>query len=324
MELSTKIPIPKSKHPIDYHSKILAFGSCFAENMGAKFGYFKFQITTNPFGILFHPLAIEKLIHFALKKQTFTEKDIFFHNERWHCFDVHSQLSHPDQEVFLKNLNEALQITRKQIKESSHFILTLGTAWVYKLKKSGDIVANCHKVPQNQFEKRLLSVSEIEESLRRIVEKVKKTNSRIQFIFTISPVRHLKDGFVENQRSKAHLIAAIHQYLSVTNSTLLGKGAGCGDYFHSYEILMDELRDYRFYASDMLHPNQVAVNYIWERFSACYFSETTYKIMQEVGSIQKGLNHKPFDVNSESHQKFLNTLREKINLLQQKVPHILF
>lgn len=300
----------------------MAFGSCFAENMGAKFQYYKFQSTTNPFGILFHPLAIEKVIHFALSEQKFTEKDTFFHNERWHCFDVHSQLSHPVQHVLLQKLNEAIQITGKQIKESTHFILTLGTAWVYKLKKYGDFVANCHKMPQNEFEKHLLSVTEIEESLQRIVQKIKEANPNITFIFTISPVRHLKDGFVENQRSKAHIVAGLQNFFEEYRRNHPEDKSL--EYFSAYEIMMDELRDYRFYASDMLHPNQVAVNYIWERFSACYFSETTVKIMQEVGSIQNGLNHIPFDVNSESHQKFLNTLREKINLLQQKVPHILF
>src|SRR5690606_20999637 len=139
-------------------------------NMGAKFQYYKFQSTTNPFGILFHPLAIEKVIHFALSEKTFTEKDIFFLNERWHCFDAHSLLSHPEKEVLLQNLNKALLITGEQLKASTHFILTLGTAWVYRHKKSNELVANCHKVPQMEFEKHLLSVSEIKESLQRIIE----------------------------------------------------------------------------------------------------------------------------------------------------------
>lgn len=325
MELSTKIPIPKSTHPIDYHSKIMAFGSCFAENMGAKFQYYKFQSTTNPFGILFHPLAIEKVIHFALSEKTFTENDIFFLNERWHCFDAHSQLSHPDQQVLLQKLNEAIQITRKQIKESTHFILTLGTAWVYKLKKSGDVVANCHKVPQNEFEKHLLSVTEIEESLQRIIQKIKEVNSNITFIFTISPVRHLKDGFIENQRSKAHLITALHSLLNKKGNPLrLQSEVEVEDYFPSYEILMDQLRDYRFYSGDLIHPNQLAIDFIWERFSETYFIKETFATMKEVDTIQKGLAHKSFNPSSNEHQEFLKQINLKIKALQKRFQYIQF
>ena len=331
MKLTTEINIPKSNHPISYHSKILAFGSCFAENMGAKFQYYKFQSTTNPFGILFHPLAIEKVIHLALSEKKFTENDIFFLNERWHCFDAHSILSHPDKEVLLQNLNEALQITKDQLKESTHFILTPGTAWVYKHKSSYEVVANCHKVPQNQFEKQLLSVSVIKECLQRIVEKIKLANPNITFIFTISPVRHLKDGFAENQRSKAHLIAALHQYLSVPNSPHLGKGAGPAvrtgrgeDYFPSYEILMDELRDYRFYADDLIHPSQPAIDIIWQRFAETYFTKETFVIMKEVDSIQKKLKHKPFNTTSDVYKQFLKLLYEQKNNLQIKFQHIQF
>ncbi len=298
----------------------MAFGSCFAENMGAKFQYYKFQSTTNPFGILFHPLAIEKVIHFALSEKKFTENDIFFLNERWHCFDVHSQLSHPDKEVLLQNLNEALQTTRHALMESTHCIITLGTAWVYKHKTSTEVVANCHKVPQNEFEKQLLSVMEIEESLQRIVQKIKEANPNITFIFTISPVRHLKDGFVENQRSKAHLVAGL-------NSLLLKESppsGGWGAYFPSYEILMDELRDYRFYAEDLIHPNQLAIDIIWERFSETYFTEETFATMKEVDSIQRGLAHKSFSPDSQSHLKFLKKLKNQMEQLQKKLGHIQF
>jgi len=298
----------------------MAIGSCFAENMGAKFQFFKFQSTTNPFGILFHPLAIEKFIHFALSEKEFTENDVFFLNDRLHCFDAHSILSHPDKVVLLQNLNVALQTTKEQLKESTHFILTLGTAWVYKHKKSNKLVANCHKVPQKEFEKQLLSIAEIEKSLRGIVEQVKNVNHKISFIFTISPVRHLKDGFVENQRSKAHLIAGL-------NSLLLKESPpsrGWGDYFPSYEIMMDELRDYRFYADDLIHPNQLAIDMIWERFSETYFTQETLETMKEIDSIQKGLAHKPFNPESESHSKFLKKLENQIVEIQKKYSHIRF
>lgn len=320
MKLFSKIPIPKSNHPIDYHSQVMAFGSCFAENMGAKFQHYKFQSTTNPFGILFHPLAIEKVIDFALSEKKFTPEDVFYHNERWHCFDAHSQLSHPSQEGLLQNLNEALQITKQNLTKASHCIITLGTAWVYKHNESNQIVANCHKVPQKEFEKQLLSIQQIEESLEKIINKVKKFNPKIYFIFTISPVRHLKDGFVENQLSKAHLVSALHSFL-VHKILLTGVGWA---YFPSYEILMDELRDYRFYADDLIHPSELAIDIIWQRFSEVYFTKATFEIMIEVGSIQKGMQHKPFNPSSEEHVKFLKQINIKIEALKKRFQHIHF
>lgn len=325
MELSTNIPIPKSNSPVDYHSKIISFGSCFANEVGKKFDHYKFRQFTNPFGVLFHPLAIEKVIDFALSEKQFTSENLFYHNERWHCFDVHSNLSHPDKEEMIVNLNATLKATRQNILEASHFIITLGTAWVYHHIESNETVANCHKVPQKEFEKRLLSIEEITTSLEFIVAKVKGVNSNIRFIFTISPVRHLKDGFTENQVSKSHLVSALHESLSTLSSTPLGGGVGGGDYyFPSYEIMIDELRDYRFYAADMVHPNSLAINYIWERFGETYFTNQVKKTMTEVETIQKGLAHKPFNTQSDSHQKFLKNLLEKINLLQLEFPHILF
>lgn len=324
MELSTKIPIPKSNHPIDYHSRIISFGSCFADEVGKKFDHFKLNHLTNPFGILFHPLAIEKVIDFALSEKQFTQDDIFLLDERWHCFDTHSAMSHPDKKVMLTTLNDTLKATRQNILEASHFIITLGTAWVYKHTETSEIVANCHKVPQKAFEKKLISIEEIAKSIENIVSRVKAANTKINFIFTVSPVRHLKDGFTENQLSKAHLISALHQVLENKNFPLLWRGAGGENYFPSYEILMDELRDYRYYAEDMIHPNQLAIDIIWERFSEAYFTKETFEIMKEVDLIQKGLAHKPFNPNSERHLQFVKSLNEKIAMIKKRISHIQF
>tara|TARA_R110000850_G_scaffold182360_1_gene307793 strand:+ start:52502 stop:53464 length:963 start_codon:yes stop_codon:yes gene_type:complete len=318
MELITKIPISKSNHPLDYNSRIVSFGSCFVENMGGKFEYYKFQNITNPFGILFQPLAIEKLIAFAISEKEFTTNDVFFHNERWHCFDAHSALSHPQKEVLLKNLNNVLQLTSQNLKQATHCIITLGTAWVYQHKTSGELVANCHKVPQKEFEKRLLTVDEIEKSLKNIIGSVRKLNPDCSLIFTISPVRHLKDGFTENQVSKSHLISALYK---TRNAEEFKQDLY---YFPSYEIVMDELRDYRFYAPDMIHPNPTAIDYIWNRFSEYCISEEAFLVMKEVGGIQKGMAHKPFNPDSESHISFLNDLQEKIQSLQKRFSHIDF
>jgi hypothetical protein len=319
MQFRTIIPILESNFPIDYQSKIMSLGSCFAVNIAEKLDYYKFQNTCNPFGILFHSLAIEKLIDYAVSQKQFTENDVFFHNERWHCFDVHSDLSNSNQEELLSNLNAIVKSTKLQLLNASHIIITYGTSWVYCEVATNNIVANCHKVPQKQFSKEILSTEAIEKSIKNILDLIQKVNSKATIIFTVSPVRHLKDGFVENQRSKAHLITAIHQILQ---SEICNLNAAI--YFPSYEIMMDELRDYRFYAEDMIHPNQVAIEYIWQRFSETFISNESHLIMKEVETIQKGLQHRPFNSNSESHQQFLSKLNDKIVQLQSKFPQIQF
>lgn len=312
MEFRTQIPIPKSKNPIDYNSKIVSLGSCFAVNMSEKFDYFKFQSATNPLGILFHPLAIEKLIDFAISGKHFSEEDVFFLNERWHCFDAHSDLSNTNQLALIANLNAIVTATKSELRVASHVIITYGTSWVYRNSATDLVVANCHKVPQATFSKEILSVETIKKSIQNTVDLIQKINPNVNFIFTVSPVRHLKDGFFENQVSKAHLISAIHQILQ------------SAIYFPSYEIMMDELRDYRFYAQDMIHPNSVAIDYIWERFSETYISEKSHSVMKEVETIQKGLEHRPFNLNSEIHQHFLSKLQDKIKKIQNQFPQFQF
>jgi len=316
MQFTTPIPIQKSNHQINYSSKILSLGSCFAVNIGEKFDYFKFQNITNPFGILFHPLALEKVILKAITKEAFTEDDVFFYNERWHSFDVHSDLSDADKGRFLKTLNANLERLHESLSKSSHVIITLGTSWVYRKIETDNIVANCHKVPQKEFKKELLSVEEIKQSLEKIIASVEKINPDANLIFTISPVRHIKDGFVENQWSKANLISAVHQ--------IINHKSQIANYFPSYEIMMDELRDYRFYAEDMIHPSQTAIDYIWKRFSETYISEEAQVTLQEIESIQKGLNHRSFNPESEQHKKFLKQLQQRIEVIQNRFSFISF
>ena len=328
MQFTTKIPIQKSSFPIDYDSKILLLGSCFAENMGEKFDYFKFQTTINPFGIIFNPVSLEKLIRRSVEKRKFTENDIFFHNDLWHCFEVHSELSNSDKDAFLESLNDLISSTNKHLSDSTHIIITLGTSWVYRLRQaqsdSDGVVANCHKVPQKEFTKELLSIQQIEESIESIISLVHSVNPNCKFIFTVSPVRHIKDGFIENTLSKAHLISAIHSVLNRKFSTSLELTTQNNIYFPSYEIMMDELRDYRFYGEDMLHPNQTAIDYIWIQFFQNYISESEFGLMNDICSIQKGLNHRPFNPNTKSHQKFLEATKIKIGKIQEKLQHIHF
>jgi lysophospholipase L1-like esterase len=260
-------------------------------------------------------LAIENLITNAINGKVYTEENVFCQNEQWHCFEAHSKLSTSSKEDLLFLLNEQIKATNKQIEKSTHIIITLGTAWVYRFIETDNIVANCHKVPQKKFLKELLSVDEITESLQSIVELIRSVNKTASIIFTVSPVRHLKDGFIENTQSKAHLVSAIHQLVEPRRSQY---------YFPSYELMMDELRDYRFYAEDMIHPNQTAINYIWEKFHEVWVSNETTKVMEDIDVVQKGLQHKPFNPNSEAHQLFLQKLTESKEKLQSYYPHIFF
>jgi len=316
MKLQTNIPIQKiPKNPIDYASKIFLLGSCFSENIGAKLSYYKFQSHQNPFGILFHPIAIENLITRAINNKKYTEKELIFNNERWHCLDAHSSLSSPNKQELLADLNSGLSTTKEQLAAATHIIITLGTAWVYKHLETGATVANCHKIPQKKFSKELLSVTAVSESLARSIALIKSVNKNTAVTLTVSPVRHLKDGFLENTRSKAHLIAGIHTAVHPIKNI---------HYFPSYEIVMDELRDYRFYEEDMVHPNKTAVHYIWEKFVTACFSEESQVTMQAVETIQKGIAHRPFNEESEQHERFLMSLEEKKGNLLKKLPFLKF
>lgn len=318
MKLQTIVPLQKAEHPIDYSSKMLLLGSCFVENMGSKLDYFKFQQRQNPFGILFHPLALENLVERALAGKTYHVDEVFEQNGIWHCFDAHSDLNALSCEDLLNHLNQGLKETKSELEDATHVIITLGTAWVYEHQSLGKTVANCHKVPQKEFEKRLLSTEEIGSSLDRLVNWVQQANPKANIIFTISPVRHLKDGFVENQQSKAHLITSLH---SVLSSRAQSRGMS---YFPAYEIMMDELRDYRFYGEDLVHPNALAVEYIWEKFKDTWISPDCYPVMDEVYGVQKGLLHRPFNPDSEAHQTFRKSLRTKITYLQERYPFMKF
>ena len=315
MELRTQVPIRNYDHKIDFTSRILCLGSCFSTHISDKLLYNGFQVTSNPFGIFFHPVAIEKLIQNSLNQKCYDESDVFFLNERWHYFNAHSDISNSNKSEILSNLNRISEQTAKDIVTATHITITLGTSWCYRNLISGEVVANCHKVPQNEFKKHLLSVAEIKDCLVKITNLIRIKNPNVKFIFTISPVRHIKDGIVENQRSKANLIVALHNFLD-DNSDVF--------YFPSYEIMMDELRDYRFYTDDMLHPTSLAVNYIWENFSEHLICKTTIADQIEIRTIRSSLLHRPFNPNSDAHQKFLEQLRNRIAAMRSIYPHLAF
>lgn len=315
MNFFTPITVPILDDKISYQSKIISLGSCFAVHMAARLGQYQFVNTVNPFGILFHPLAHEKLVDFAVKGHVFTPSDVFLHNDVWSCFDAHSDLNALEEEDILFQLNLKIRALREDLITGSHLIITLGTAWVYSEKSTQHMVANCHKLPQHIFEKTLLDAQIVKESLERLYLKVKELNPKIKLIYTISPVRHIKDGMIENQRSKSVLFVGLHDFMDTYKEVY---------YFPSYEMLVDELRDYRYYGPDLIHPNEIALQFVWEKFKESCIEATAFPVMKLVDEVQKGLAHRAFNPYSNQHQIFLEKIAEKIDHLLEQYPHMNF
>ena len=297
---------------INHQDNLLLIGSCFTEQIGTKLSNHKFSVLDNPNGILFNPISICKSISSYINNKQYSEADLFYQNESWNSWEHHSRFSKPDAIECLNGINESQSKANTFLKNADWLLITLGSAFVYELENK-QVVANCHKVPTDKFLKRLLPVEEVFTSLQQMIEKTKTFNAGIKIIFTISPVRHLRDGFVENNRSKATLIQAVHQLTEKNDSCF---------YFPAYELIIDDLRDYRFFAEDMVHPNYAATNYVWEKFIATCVDEPSQQLMKEIAVIVAAKNHKPFNPTSEQHKKFLQTNLEKVKKLQQQFSYI--
>lgn len=297
---------------INHRHRLMLIGSCFTEQIGTKLANHKFSVLDNPNGILFNPVSICRSISSYIHNKQYQESDLFYQNECWNSWEHHSRFSHPDKQACLDGINESQSKANAFLKQADWLLLTLGSAFVYELENK-EVVANCHKVPTDKFSKRLLAADEIFSDLQQMIEKAVAFNPQLKIIFTISPVRHLRDGFVENNRSKATLIQAVHQ--------LIEKNSHCF-YFPSYELIIDDLRDYRFFAEDMVHPNYAATNYVWEKFIAACIDEPSLQLMKEIAVIVAAKNHKPFHPTSTQHKKFLQTNLEKVKKLQEQFPYL--
>lgn len=311
----TIITPQKQAHKIDYQSKILLLGSCFTEHISQKLAYFKFDILTNPFGIIFNSSAIKTAINHCVLDRAYTKSDLNWHHNLWSSFNHHSQFSKPELEATLAEINSKINEAHQFIKEASHIVITLGTAWVFTDNDSGKIVANCHKVPQQRFTKSLQNIADITNDLDEINNAIKSINQRAKLLFTVSPVRHLRNGFAENMLSKAHLISAVHQHVNIQKDSY---------YIPAYEIMMDDLRDYRFYEADMIHPNSTAIDYIWDFFKFGWLSDKELIIMKKIDSIQRDLQHRPFNKNTEAYKVFSLCLDEKIAQIKTQNPNLKF
>ena len=301
----TRVEIPHSELKISYESQIMTLGSCFAENIGRNLKELYFGVDINPFGVLYNPVSISNSIRLMLEKELFTETDIFEHRGLWQSFSHSSLFSDTSIEKTLNNINTRFEKAVNTFEKADFLLITFGTAWVFEDQKSGRVVSNCHKLPAKHFTRRRLTVEEIVADYSELINQFPAK----EFIMSVSPIRHRKDGAHENNISKSTLILAIDE---------LQKQFKNVRYFPAYEIQMDELRDYRFYASDMLHPSEVAIDYIWQRFSETFFDDTTVDTKKELEQLRCDLSHRPLFPESEEFHKFQQqTTKRKADLIKK-------
>jgi GSCFA family len=316
MDFRLELQVKPFTQRILLQDSILLIGSCFTDHISKRLAMHKFQVLENPHGILFNPRSIETAVNAYIVNKKYQQEDLFLFNDLYTSWEHHGQFSHPDANTVLQMMNEAVTKAHSFLKTAKWVIITLGSSWVYELKnnslggKENQTAANCHKVPQQHFNHRLLSADDVNTSLQSIVTAIQNFNPSANIIFTISPVRHHREGLVENNRSKALLISAVHKMYE-TNSKLF--------YFPSYELIIDDLRDYRFYAEDLVHPNYQATQYVWEKFVAACIGEATQKDMDEIAKIVHAKKHRSLHPSSKQHQQFLATMLERTKLLQQRL-----
>jgi len=331
MKFRTEISIKASSNKISHSSKTLLMGSCFAESIGEKLEYFKLPVLVNPCGILFNPVSIANAFRFICTKTIFTEQDLIQHEGLWHSFFHHGSFSNANKQDCLSEINKNISDANAWIKNTSTIIITLGTAYVWEHRSSKTKVSNCHKIPSTEFNHFMLSVADVERSLQSIIDNIKSINLEVTIIFTVSPIRYLNHGAHQSQMSKATLLLAVDtiQKSQMLREAQHNESLALGhpelvegqlinpniEYFPSYEIMMDDLRDYRFYAEDLVHPTSQAVDYIWEKFSDCYFSPETIELNIKIDSYQKALHHKVMNPESQSGLKF----KEHINQLRNNL-----
>ena len=316
MNFFARIELPQSSIEISYHDLNMLLGSCFAENIGNRFIENKFQTDLNPLGILYNPESIAMSIRRLLENRRWEGEELFRHEGLYHSFGHHSSFSDISKENCLHKINERLSFSAGNIPKTNNLFITFGTAYVYRLKETGQVVSNCHKLPAQLFMRERLTVQQIVEKWRTLLADLFETNKELIIFFTVSPVRYWQDGVHENQLSKSILLLAIEQLQTLFPERTV--------YFPAYEMMMDELRDYRFYAEDFCHPSNTAIQYIWERFTDTYMNEHTQQLMKEIGRIKKALNHKPLNQQSESYRQFISQTLLKIEQLREKMPYICF
>lgn len=316
MNFYTSVELPGSLPQLTHADRMMLLGSCFATHIGTRLTDAKFRCDVNPYGVLYNPLSISAALREIGGGKVYTQDDLFFFRECWHSPMHHGDFSSIEVADTLQHINEGLQKAQQNFGQLDCLLLTFGTAWVYEQKETGRIVGNCHKQPEKCFVRRRLSADEIVQDYTSLLTELLARNPRLKVLFTVSPIRHIRDGMHANQLSKAVLLLAIDQLQAAFPENVF--------YFPAYELLLDELRDYRFYAEDMVHPSEVAVQYVWERFSSVCFSQETLQIIEESENIRRALAHKPFHPDSEEYKRFLGQIVLKIDRLNGKYPYLDF
>ena len=311
----TRVRIPEPAFKIDYQSDVLLMGSCFTENIGKRLKLLKFSVTHNPFGVVYNPISLSDQINLLLNKESFNKEDLNFFNELWFSYSHYTLFSDPVRDKCLEKINQSFNQGKKFIRSAKVIFLTLGTSYVYTNIETGKVVANCHKIPARNFKRYFSSVGNTVRHLKTAINEIRRINPKVHFVITVSPIRHWKDGAIENQRSKAALLLSISQLQEAYDDIY---------YFPVYEFFMDELRDYRYYADDMLHPSSLAINLVWERFSEIFLSSESKSIANEVQKIITGLEHRPNQVKTKAYKAFLSDLQKKISTVAKAYPFLDF
>jgi hypothetical protein len=313
MIFRTELTPDANSTQLSHHDKIVSIGSCFAENMAVYLQKGKFHVSNNPFGILYNPVSIATALEYLWNDTPIPAEQLIQQGDLWYSFLHHGSFNHSNKETLENNLNADLTEKRAFATNANRLIITLGTSNVFIYQPTHQIVANCHKIPNQLFRKDRLTVENCVVPLANIFEKIKYQSPLIEIILSISPIRHIRDGLVENQRSKATLLLAAEQLCLQFPFV---------HYFPAYELILDDLRDYRFFKADMIHPNEIAIEYVWEKFTDTFFATHTKQIYKEVVAWQQALNHRPLYPQSKGYELFVEKTKQQQKALVEKYPHL--
>lgn len=316
MRFSTEVKVKTEEVSVNHTHSLFLMGSCFVEHIGEKLKDSKFEIQINPYGVLYNPMSIALSLMEILERKHYQPKDLFNYQGLWHSSMHHGIFSNTSSSKVLEDINSKIDEAHDFLKHTDFLIITFGSAWVYHSKNEKSIVGNCHKLPEKYFHRRRVEVKDIVALWTVVIESLMKLRPSLKIIFTVSPIRHIRDGLHGNQLSKSTLLLAIDELQNHWKKNT--------HYFPAYEIVLDELRDYRFFADDMCHPSSLAIDYIWEKFIKFAVSSDTQQVITECQKINKALRHRPFNYQSEEHQLFLRNLLLKLEELSKRYPNLAF
>jgi len=308
--------MPENGGSIDHSKKVLMMGSCFSEHIGKKLIDRKFNAVLNPFGILYHPLAILAAITRLIENNPFTMHDLSLAEDRYISFYHHGKFNHSEPLIMLKGINESFEKGREQLLKADYLFITWGTAFGYShVENKNQIVGNCHKIPAKQFKKELTMPKTIVAPYLEMFKQIKQCNPKIKIVLTVSPVKHLKDGLVDNNLSKSVLLLAAHQLIDEVENA---------SYFPAYELITDDLRDYRFFAKDMAHPSEDAIEYVWDYFKDSFWNDSTKSLNKRIESVLNAMLHRPLHPENKAHLVFIESMKSKIAELEAEFPFLDF